>query len=548
MTYLRLYVAILLLFVSFGIHAADQTSPRYINPAKSFDNYIEKFRENDVFITLPEKFSPLDVRGNADVRYTIGCGTPIGSIDWYYATTDIETIIEDDSCRVAICFPKTPKDGVRSILGGKGIEADLRMTNNDMYLDVRPMIKIIAQDDMSQYANADTVVMYEFEMFNRPFMATYCMGTGIYLKKNAHPSILLRLMFNLNSVKDKEKYIRIALDNIHFGDSPTDRYIEYEKQAGKVSDLAFPTKYRELTGILPDVNDETLAELNRIRAWREAHGMKELPQISDEVLDALNHSKNYVTVKRHQADSILEAPVPERKKILSARILDKEPSFPGGDTAMREWLRQHMQYPAKAEQKDKTVTVIVDFVVGSDGSIRDAKVVGQSNDSVFDREAIRLIMSMPKWHPATYKGKSVNAYYSRPVEFRPEKTVTNSNASERSSVLAWNHEPYKMSSVPQIPKYPGGTDAMYSWIADNIIYPAEAVKAKIEGKVIVEFIISETGSVENPKIVKGVTPSLDKEALRIIGAMPRWEPGRAHGNPVKTSFTVPVTFRLAKDR
>ena len=89
---------------------------------------------------------------------------------------------------------------------------------------------------------------------------------------------------------------------------------------------------------------------------------------------------------------------------------------------------------------------------------------------------------------------------------------------------------------------------MYSWIADNIIYPAEAVKAKIEGKVIVEFIISETGSVENPKIVKGVTPSLDKEALRIIGAMPRWEPGRAHGNPVKTSFTVPVTFRLAKDR
>ncbi len=97
---------------------------------------------------------------------------------------------------------------------------------------------------------------------------------------------------------------------------------------------------------------------------------------------------------------------------------------------------------------------------------------------------------------------------------------------------------------PEMPKYPGGETALRTFLAENLKYPEEAKVKKLSGKVYVSFILDETGKVTNAKVVKGVDPLLDKEALRVVNLLPQWEPGKDEGKPVKVSYTIPVKFSL----
>lgn len=103
---------------------------------------------------------------------------------------------------------------------------------------------------------------------------------------------------------------------------------------------------------------------------------------------------------------------------------------------------------------------------------------------------------------------------------------------------------YTMAMVEQKPEFPGGDAAMYKWLSDHIVYPAAAIEQGIQGRVVVQFDISKTGSIDNVKVVRGRDQSLDKEALRLVKAMPNWQPGRNNGQPVKVTYTLPVTFKL----
>ena len=98
-----------------------------------------------------------------------------------------------------------------------------------------------------------------------------------------------------------------------------------------------------------------------------------------------------------------------------------------------------------------------------------------------------------------------------------------------------------------MPQFPGGQGVMMKYLAANIKYPASAVKAKKQGRVIVSFVIQKDGSVTNARIVKSVDPELDAEALRIVKAMPNWTPGTQDGKPVNVNYTIPVVFSLYKD-
>lgn len=98
--------------------------------------------------------------------------------------------------------------------------------------------------------------------------------------------------------------------------------------------------------------------------------------------------------------------------------------------------------------------------------------------------------------------------------------------------------------VDVLPEFPGGEKAMMQWIAQNIQYPKEAIDAKIEGSVIVSFFVEKDGSISNAEVIKSVHESLDKEALRVVNAMPKWKPGMEKGEAVRVKYTVPVTFRL----
>ena len=103
---------------------------------------------------------------------------------------------------------------------------------------------------------------------------------------------------------------------------------------------------------------------------------------------------------------------------------------------------------------------------------------------------------------------------------------------------------YNMAMVEQQPEFPGGQAAMYKWLSEHMNYPAVAAEEGVQGKVIVEFVVSKTGAVENVRVLRGRHPALDKEAVRVVKAMPNWNPGRNNSQPVKVTYTLPVQFKL----
>ena len=98
--------------------------------------------------------------------------------------------------------------------------------------------------------------------------------------------------------------------------------------------------------------------------------------------------------------------------------------------------------------------------------------------------------------------------------------------------------------VEQMPEFPGGQAALLKWISDHIRYPAVAEENGIQGRVVCTFVVERDGSVTDVQVARSIDPSLDKEAVRVLKQMPRWNPGKQNGSSVRVKYTVPVTFRL----
>ena len=98
--------------------------------------------------------------------------------------------------------------------------------------------------------------------------------------------------------------------------------------------------------------------------------------------------------------------------------------------------------------------------------------------------------------------------------------------------------------VEEMPQYPGGPQALFKFLGENVHYPAEAEKAGIQGRVIATFVVEKDGSISQPTVVKSVDPLLDAEAIRVISAMPNWKPGKQNGKVVRVKYTVPLSFNL----
>ena len=98
--------------------------------------------------------------------------------------------------------------------------------------------------------------------------------------------------------------------------------------------------------------------------------------------------------------------------------------------------------------------------------------------------------------------------------------------------------------VEVMPQYPGGQIAMMKYIMENIKYPKQAMKERIQGRVTVRFIVEKDGSISDVKPILSVHPLLNKEAVRVVESMPKWTPGKQNGKPVRVRFNVPVMFKL----
>ena len=99
--------------------------------------------------------------------------------------------------------------------------------------------------------------------------------------------------------------------------------------------------------------------------------------------------------------------------------------------------------------------------------------------------------------------------------------------------------------VETMPEFPGGQQALFKYLGENVKYPVIAQENGIQGRVICQFVVNKDGSIVDVVVVRSSgEPSLDKEALRVINSMPKWKPGKQRGKPVRVKYTVPVNFRL----
>ena len=120
-------------------------------------------------------------------------------------------------------------------------------------------------------------------------------------------------------------------------------------------------------------------------------------------------------------------------------------------------------------------------------------------------------------------------------EAAPETAVDNAAGQE---------QPIKFTVVQKIPEFPGGWSAFMQWLTKNLKYPESAQKNKIQGTVVVSFIVNKDGSIASTKVSTSADPVLDAEALRVMKMMPKWKPGMDRNKVCRTMIAVPVVFKL----
>lgn len=235
-------------------------------------------------------------------------------------------------------------------------------------------------------------------------------------------------------------------------------------------------------------------------------------------------------------------------------VVEEMPRFPGGESALMEFIAKRIKYPVLAQENGIQGRVIASFIVEKDGSISDPEVV-RGVDPSLDAEALRVIGLFPQWTPGKQRGMAVRVKYTIPVTFRLTGTdksdqveagdndvvvvgygITQAKTQNRS-------EDGVFTVVEEMPKFSGGDEALLEFLKKNVQYPKDAQDQNVHGRVICSFTVYKDGHVGDIKVVRGVFPSLDAEAVRVIGSMPNWTPGKQRQQAVNVKYTLPITFK-----
>lgn len=197
---------------------------------------------------------------------------------------------------------------------------------------------------------------------------------------------------------------------------------------------------------------------------------------------------------------------------------------------------QEKKKEAKVEKKEKIQVEPEKVVEKVKSSVKFTAPVIKKDDEVKEEDMIKL-------DEVEKSDKAVGAFT---VEGNDEVAGEVLKAKEEIATP----EPPKQEDnkvfdvVEQMPSFPGGQGALMQWLASNMKYPVIAAENGVQGRVIVQFVVEKDGRVTDVHVAKSVDPSLDKEAARVVGAMPKWIPGKQNGSAVRVKYTVPVTFKL----
>jgi len=219
-------------------------------------------------------------------------------------------------------------------------------------------------------------------------------------------------------------------------------------------------------------------------------------------------------------------------------IVEIMPEFPGGELALLKHFGSNIKYPEAARLADIEGVVVLEFIVEKDGSITDIEILRDIGGGCGE-EALRIAKEMPKWKPGMDGGKLARVVYKLPVRFKLNGEEENTNTAIQQSATE-----HPLSNVEKVPKFPGGEEALLKFYGSNIIYPEAAKTKKVEGIVVLGFVIEKDGSVTNLEIIRDIGGGCGKEALRIAKQMPNWSPGLEKGKPVRVAYKFPVRFQL----
>ena len=146
--------------------------------------------------------------------------------------------------------------------------------------------------------------------------------------------------------------------------------------------------------------------------------------------------------------------------------------------------------------------------------------------------------------PKTVATQEIAPVTSKLVIGDGEGVARQSDVTEALPQIPITKDSVVLKTVEQLPEFPGGIVQFMKGLTRNLRYPSMAQSQRIQGKVVISFIINKDGSIASPTIVQSADPLLDREAMRVIRMMPHWKPGLQDGKPCRTMFAIPVNFQL----
>ncbi len=205
------------------------------------------------------------------------------------------------------------------------------------------------------------------------------------------------------------------------------------------------------------------------------------------------------------------------------------PTFDGNSyLAFNDWVVSRTAYPGEAVRENISGWARVSYTIDVDGSIKDIKPNASTN-VILGKAVADVIRTSPKWTPP--QNPEMNEPFTAEVVAKfalPDKV----KVAETFVV------------VEEMPEFPGGDQALFKYLYENLKYPDEAKAQGIQGKVILRFVVTAEGKVADVTIVRSVHPLLDEEAVRVISGAPDWIPGKQRGRPVDVYYSVPISFSV----
>lgn len=217
------------------------------------------------------------------------------------------------------------------------------------------------------------------------------------------------------------------------------------------------------------------------------------------------------------------------RKVYDFVSVQQQPAYPGGIAKFYAYIANEIKYPEEAEKNKTHGKVFLSFVVEKDGSLTDIAVIrGLSRET--DIEAVRVFKKSPKWNPAMQDGKPVRVKYNMAINFDSAKA-----GNEKKAGI--------INRDAKTPQNNDGIKGLYSYLAKNIKYPAEAQKNNTQGKVGLAFNVEEDGSLSDITVTKSLSKETDAEAIRVLKNAPKWATTQ-NNELVRTQYNINVNFDL----